>query len=161
MYQTRHLTQLLGHRQSDNLVIAHNQMCNAAVLGIGTARADVPSSAFAGSLPAAYTHLCSWVYIHIWKSCVTRHTVSDGYSNKVQQETVTLRSCPSTRLLEGSMPPDGNSGTAVFYLPGPSQKTVCTELVKLAARHEGLTVHLERLIYAQNPFCCHLLRETS
>lgn len=31
--------------------------------------------------------------------------------------------------------------------------------MKLAARHEGLTVHLERLIYAQNPFCCHLLRE--
>lgn len=32
------------------------------------------------------------------------------------------------------------------------------ELMKPAARHEGLTVHLEKLIYSQNPFSCHLPR---
>lgn len=41
----------------------------------------------------------------------------------------------------------------------PRKQRAGIELVKLAARQEGLTVHLERLIYAQTPFCCHSLRE--
>lgn len=40
----------------------------------------------------------------------------------------------------------------------PRKHYASIELIKLAARHEGLTVHLEKLIYSQNPFCCRLPR---
>lgn len=98
-------------------------------------------------LPTAGWELTAVLCVHLEKLCC------QVPGSEAQRETVPLQMWSWTQLLEQSAPESLQMLLlALLYCicqGHPRKQYAGIELMKLAARHKGLTVHLERLIYAK------------
>lgn len=137
---SQHLTLLLGHRQTDSLVITHNQkLWQLYCPGNSHSKSSYsPTDAFA-TCTTLHMHkfttmlyicicayICTHTNIYLEKLCCQVHCqqllqlwspVWDIHAADLILHVAVGAKCSRE-------PSDGPSGTAVFQLPGPPQKTV-------------------------------------